>query len=61
VISAQAYESTTQEWTAECEKLGGCDFDFVPFHWYGLDAKVFAKDLVCGIELVTRYRDTRLI
>ena len=47
VVGAQAYESTLQEWTAECEKLGGCNFDFVPFHWYGLDAKVFAKDLVC--------------
>ena len=36
-----------QRWEAECAKLdGGCRYEIVPFHWYGLSAKAFEKDLV---------------
>jgi hypothetical protein len=36
-----------QRWEAECAKLdGGCRYEIVPFHWYGLSAKAFDKDLV---------------
>jgi hypothetical protein len=53
-----------QHWTEECGKLGGCKYDFVPFHWYGFDPKAFAKELVSrqnGMQTVGRHNSCALV
>lgn len=36
-----------QQWIAECEKIGGCHYDFTAYHYYGTDV----QDLIAEVKV----------